>query len=117
MSDEKKIELLPCPFCGGEAYLQDWGEVEPRWNVGCNNNECKISSVNDVVCETEEEAFKIWNTRANQQALADKDKYIEELEWALKPFANFACDDNDPCSKDIGTRCYNCKAKQLLGSE
>ena len=75
----RKYDLLPCPFCGEDVYL----DKVPLWNgshgyhgcyqfdVHCRNLECgcKISlNQNDTVYRNEEEArlnaIKAWNRRA-----------------------------------------------------
>ena len=65
-------ELLPCPFCGGEAVItdcvyhlkcEDGGVYDKKgWTVGCRTVGCRgwfNRSIN-----TEAEAVKAWNTRA-----------------------------------------------------
>ena len=54
-------ELLPCPFCGGEARA--WKYSHPShgeyWRVVCNEPSCCISGDRP----TEAEAIAAWNTR------------------------------------------------------
>lgn len=53
-------QLKPCPFCGGEARL-DEGVF---FNVGCGNYECSMYSINKVrAIRNRDEAIKAWNTR------------------------------------------------------
>lgn len=48
-------ELLPCPFCGGEASLEEYPH---HWAVECT--ECEMSAP----CEkTAADAVRAWNTR------------------------------------------------------
>ena len=54
----KEIELKPCPFCGGEARLNDWGG-EGFWEVVCH--ECKNRTRPTTSKAT---VIKAWNTRA-----------------------------------------------------
>ena len=53
-------ELLPCPFCGGEAetYSKDYGDVH-YWRVVCNGLQCAVLGV----FHSEAEAIEAWNTR------------------------------------------------------
>lgn len=58
-------ELLPCPFCGGEAntlhrpHVIDW-----RYSVGCNDDECRGFIGLSWLYKTEAEAIAAWNSRA-----------------------------------------------------
>ena len=57
-------ELLPCPFCGGEAIAwsePDNVEGEYAYIIGCAKCDASIG-----FCETEAEAIKTWNTRAER---------------------------------------------------
>lgn len=74
-----KLNLLPCPFCGGEvsvkhvAYVA--GVVQGYW-VGCDNIDCYT----DIECstyafETEAEAIEVWNRRT------EKTCRMERIEW------------------------------------
>ena len=55
-------ELLPCPFCGGEAEIchvtQLWEPRDSYW-AKCKN--CRINGAHHT---TEAEAIEAWNTRA-----------------------------------------------------
>ena len=66
MSDA--FDLLPCPFCGGEATFEDTGDGS--WSVGCNDRQ---SDGITVLCmgyqsltsfARKAEAIAAWNTRA-----------------------------------------------------
>lgn len=56
--------LKPCPFCGGEPYLQyfdgiyDYGPQEPTYCV-----ECLDCGGEGPTCESGEEAIEAWNRR------------------------------------------------------
>jgi C4-type Zn-finger protein len=67
-------ELLPCPFCGGEAVYE---EVEARvtssgkimWSVGCNScgdddEPTCFGYQSPIVFNRKCEAAKTWNTRS-----------------------------------------------------
>jgi len=56
MNEHEKNNLLPCPFCGGEAYREVKHDI---LKVGCNN--CLINFCNHVRfgCRADSE----WNTR------------------------------------------------------
>jgi len=63
-----KIELLPCPFCGGtEIHIgpMDQSNAWDYWVVGCNNYDCPLDADSvKVEFGTPEKAAAAWNTRA-----------------------------------------------------
>lgn len=56
-----EIELLPCPFCGGEAYLAKVGLPPYKYFVDCNDCECILGLTECFL--TKEEAAAAWNRR------------------------------------------------------
>lgn len=54
-------ELLPCPFCGGEASVERIGG-NGYYFVACSGLNCCDSALAD----TEAEAIAAWNTRAER---------------------------------------------------
>ena len=84
-------ELKPCPFCGGEAWLRQWGS---GWALTCRNNrtlarladfterECPIAI---VLTPTKAEAIAAWNTRKGederiaQAVAAERARITKEL--------------------------------------
>lgn len=66
MTDNRTTELLPCPFCGGEArpVKQIEGRYAiARYSVSCNG--CGLVAFYEA---TEAEAIAAWNTRAELKA-------------------------------------------------
>lgn len=78
MTDNRTTELLPCPFCGGEAQVMhmDLDSIEEGWKVW------GVWCVDDLNAEdyrnhghfidnyaTEAEAVAAWNTRAEHGTL------------------------------------------------
>ena len=57
-------ELLPCPFCGGEANVIDHHNDDGSVSVGCNNDTCLGFSGLGWLYKTEAEAIAAWNSRA-----------------------------------------------------
>ena len=57
-------ELLPCPFCGGEAY-QDYVENKLLFRVECR--ECGVSG---NIRATPGNAIAAWNNRTNAPPIA-----------------------------------------------
>ena len=63
-------ELLPCPFCGGEAMVWHWYIKKDilRWQCDCRT--CGAGTAQQY---TEDEAIEAWNARA-----ADGVKVVEQ---------------------------------------
>jgi len=56
-----RIELKPCPFCGGDASQPDCaraGGSTPRWEIGCATNFCVT-----IVNRSRGAVVTLWNTR------------------------------------------------------
>lgn len=92
------IELKPCPFCGGEAYLRDFGAGFHR--VCCWNRDCAMT------CETPmrtsaEKAITDWNTRAERTC-----KNANE-EWEKTSFAHAA---TSFCCSECGAHYVDCES-------
>lgn len=62
-----KPDLLPCPFCGGEALNVEWVTLhdERGWAVACKNPECLMNQGARIL-RTEAEAAEAWNRRAER---------------------------------------------------
>ena len=54
-------ELKPCPFCGGEATVQEW---EGGYYIECLNPDCDVSPAT-ADFDAEKEAIVAWNRRAD----------------------------------------------------
>lgn len=60
MSSENKVELKPCPFCGGVAHLiRNWDS--PFIAIKCEDCDCKTS-----LCYNDKNAIRIWNNRVSK---------------------------------------------------
>ena len=124
MTDNRTTELLPCPFCGGEAVLDkvDEGADYRPWfwyTVHCSNRDCVCASLCQEY-ETEAEAIAAWNTRAERTCRNDKDKWsglakylfvCSECGWNLVDVGNDAID----ISARLMKRCPMCGAKVIGG--
>jgi len=93
LEELKCPDLLPCPFCGGEAFLLKGhvivipGISYMLWGVGCNNGTelcyC-LPDKNLLMWGTQEEAISAWNKRsiigneksdtASRKLIPDKDR-------------------------------------------
>ena len=67
-------ELLPCPFCGGEATIYpsyDTTENEiDGWFIGCEHMKCTGHPETDQFF-TKAEAIEAWNTRAERTCYSE----------------------------------------------
>ena len=63
------MKLKPCPFCGGEAVLEDLGGPtvfgEGRYFVKCTNPKC--GEEQSGLWATKQTAIKRWNRRVNDE--------------------------------------------------
>ena len=70
MSDNRTTELLPCPFCGGEAAIVPTLDTTVReWFATCGNLECNVLACRTKRYYTETEAIAAWNARAERGTL------------------------------------------------
>ena len=114
--------LLPCPFCGGEADIEEipgspFTNDPYMWAVGCE--ECNIGWYE----ETKEEAIAAWNRRAGDdtnvatnadriRSMSDEElhKFLLDFEAGNIDYAKTFC---DLCCKDAAlerksTDCEGC---------
>lgn len=74
----EKIDLLPCPFCGGEAEYQHWTDngVTMCRAVVCQGDCESIQQYGS----NEESAIKAWNTRHDDKlrALEEQNKRLRD---------------------------------------
>ena len=91
MTDNRTTELLPCPFCGGEAEivaLDAWYK-NPFVGIGCSKCPAILAEYGEYKrFNTEAEAIAAWNTRAEQTCkvaasydTADLDSRNSNAEW------------------------------------
>jgi len=72
-------ELKPCPFCGGEARIEN--QYVHKWVVGCESFGCICMWLWSYtpLFSSREEAVKAWNTRANDANEVDGAKVIPKM--------------------------------------
>lgn len=90
-------ELLPCPFCGGEASKRLF--YKGKYRVHCNV--CDAHSGD--VCDTEADAIAAWNTRAERTCKHERMFNLVERECDGKRY-NWR-------DMDMPNYCPNCGAK------
>lgn len=74
-----KIELKPCPFCGGEAKLTDLTQAPESWV------ECKECGARTRFFSNSEEApVSAWNTRPIEDELRKELRYYRNYSAALE---------------------------------
>ena len=81
-----KINLLPCPFCGGEVYLEEaarthdeWFGPRRMWGVVCRNtiNLGGTCAIQQVPSATKEAAILRWNMRNGHAPEGGDDETIK----------------------------------------
>jgi Lar family restriction alleviation protein len=62
-----EMKLKPCPFCGGEASIDEWGEGMGKiLSIHCLNpsNDCRFSM--SRLAKDKDELITAWNRRASR---------------------------------------------------
>ncbi len=81
-------ELLPCPFCGGEAYMED-AEIDGRAYYIAKCGTC--CSTSGVMQMSRSKAIEAWNTRAERTCCNDlKDSDFGNV-WPIPHFKCSTC--------------------------
>lgn len=75
-------DLLPCPFCGGEAEILTAESMHGGYLFGIMCNDCR--SRGDVY-DTEAEAIAAWNSRAERTC------HVTFKRGAIYDVANYSC--------------------------
>ena len=70
-------KLLPCPFCNGEAELQQFGSIIPYYFISCK--ECGCRQAESI---SKEAVLNAWNTRKPMERIVEQ--LEEKLELAEK---------------------------------
>ena len=74
-AEREAKKLLPCPFCGADAHIED-GRNDRPWLVECPNSDCHAQPFMDHA-DTRKQAIAAWNARtslAAQDGLVDAGK-------------------------------------------
>ena len=95
---ENKIELKPCPFCGGQAEIWHCNRfIDKMVAIRCMNCNAQTFASYD-----EAEAVKRWNTRSRRR---DKDALFQPCPFCGSDSAGF-----DGCYDLYRVQCGNCHA-------
>lgn len=100
-TDNRTTELLPCPFCGGEAYTLSQAPNGTGYSVGCHDDECRGFIALSWIYKTEAEAIQAWNTRAERTCTMT-------LDGTDGMFGCSECYENIP---PLSNYCPNCGKK------
>lgn len=101
-------ELLPCPFCGGEAIVQPTYDIDTSERDGyfawCSNYECECKpQTRDYL--TEAEAIEAWNTRV--------ERTCNNATLVAGWFVCSSCGYQENYFGDRNNYCPNCGAKVI----
>ena len=101
-------ELLPCPFCGGEAEILTAESMHGGYLSGIMCNDCR--SRGDVY-DTEAEAIEAWNTRAETVFVTGTTTVTDTPQITYVP--ERTCYDRNASAREHGAylfmwRCSNC---------
>lgn len=93
-----EIKLLPCPFCGGEAFmLKNKGMLE-TYRAYCGNEDCSVSP--RVSAYSKEIAVKLWNTRKPMQEIVERlEEKANELRRVRHSLSLSMCSDEKDDNK------------------
>lgn len=71
------VELLPCPFCGGDPIADNLGDPMDDSFIHCSK--CEVQQIANYAPHR---AAALWNTRANSTGLTSE--YLRGVEDAAK---------------------------------
>jgi Lar family restriction alleviation protein len=88
MTEQEQVQLLPCPFCGGDAKYEAEGEWQyyDVWSVECRECGASLSGNADMRvsgASAKAEAIAAWNTRHRIEATAEALEAMREAREAL----------------------------------
>ena len=98
MTEQEQVQLLPCPFCGGDAKYEAEGEWQyyDVWSVECRECGASLSGNADMRvsgASAKAEAITSWNTR--HTATAEALEAMREAREALEAMVRWANGNGD----------------------
>ena len=87
-----EVELLPCPFCGGEAecYTVQTIQLETGFVVKCKNLDC-VMCFGGTLRQTPKEAIKAWNTRKPMEQIVERLEDLQQPCYECRESCNEKC--------------------------
>ena len=83
------MELKPCPFCGGQAFIWNLGSAHGS-RVSCENDCVSMPNRKDIWFTSENNAAEAWNTRTSLSIDDFKDAITHtKREDELKPLTYY----------------------------
>lgn len=104
-------ELKACPFCGGEAFIREDSSHSTAFFVGCSDWDCFGNMMWD---QTEAEARRKWNTRAESAEVIALREREARLVEALRFYANPQIYKPHPHGLGFDRRDVSFRAKAVL---
>lgn len=110
-------ELLPCPFCGGEAKILT---AESMHGGNLYGVMCDCCAGRADVYDTEAEAIEAWNTRADTATLYEDGFYLHGRKFVPERTCELTLDGTDGCFgcsecyeniPQLANYCPNCGCK------
>src|SRR6202789_2967643 len=80
MNNEQPMELKPCPFCGGKAYLRGGECSQELYSIHCIECQCEMQDID------KSQAISLWNNRPTTEQpkpSAEVEKIAEKWHKAI----------------------------------
>jgi hypothetical protein len=110
MTEQEQVQLLPCPFCGGEGSFYrvagSYGYYSSKTGAQCGNGDCPVqpkiafddegydwNKRKHIALKSKAAAVTAWNTR--QTATAEALEAMREAREALEAMVRWANGNGD----------------------